>query len=263
MPTSSEALWAFFVAAAIGLTVLVVALAAALTIAQHRFLGLHKTYGQRLLTAQDEERAWVAREVHDDVVQRLAVLRHELDLARGEETVLTPAQRRRLAGLEGEIEDLGVALRQLAHRLHPSTLDHGDIGLALEQLVEEGERIYGLEVQVTVAVPAELRSTELALAAYRIGQEALRNVSKHAGVTRAEIDVSISEGEVVLQVRDRGCGFDKGGRAGEASGHPRGLGLLTIQERARQVGGTAVIASRPGVGTTVTVTMPINGGTRA
>ncbi len=92
-------------------------------------------------------------------------------------------------------------------------------------------------MQVTVAVPAELRSTELALAAYRIGQEALRNVSKHAGVTRAEIDVSVTEGQVVLQVRDRGCGFDKGGRAGEASGHSRGLGLLTIQERARQVGG--------------------------
>jgi signal transduction histidine kinase len=204
----------------------------------------------------------VAREVHDDVVQRLAVLRHELDLARGEETTLTSAQRRRLAGLEGEIEDLGVALRQLAHRLHPSTLDHGDLRLALEQLAEEAGRIYGLEVEVTVVVPADLRSTDLVLAAYRIGQEALRNISKHAGVTRAEIEVSAAEGQVVLQVRDRGCGFDKGGRAGEASGQPRGLGLLTIQERARQVGGSAVIASRPGAGTTVTVTMPINGRTR-
>ncbi len=239
---------------------LVVALGAALVISQHRVLGLHRDYGRRLLATQDQERAWVAREVHDDVVQRIAVLRHEVEGYRALAGVLTPEQERRLEGLDGEIEDLGVALRQLAHRLHPSTLDHGDLRVALAQLAEETGRLHGLFVQVDAELPPDFRAPELTLAAYRIGQEALRNVARHAGVTGARVSAVVRDGRLVLTVRDEGRGFDLHAPAGGAA-RPPGLGLLTMRERAIQAGGSTEIRSAPGEGTTVRVTLPLGGRT--
>lgn len=234
---------------------LVVALGAALVISQHRVLGLHRDYGRRLLATQDEERAWVAREVHDDVVQRIAVLRHEVEGYKAMAGGVSAEQRRRLRGLEGEIEDLGVALRQLAHRLHPSTLDHGDLQVALAQLAEETERLHGLYVQVETDLPPGFRVPELTLAAYRIGQEALRNVARHAGVTGARLSAVARGDQLVLTIHDDGRGFDREAKAGRQRG--AGLGLLTMRERAIQAGGAAEIASAPGEGTTVRVTLPI------
>lgn len=236
---------------------LVVALGAALVISQHRVLGLHRDYGRRLLATQDEERAWVAREVHDDVVQRIAVLRHEIEGYKALAGALTPEQGRRLGGLEGEIEDLGVALRQLAHRLHPSTLDHGDLQVALAQLAEETGRVHGLYVQVEADVPPGFRAPGLVPVAYRIAQEALRNAARHAGVTGARVSAVARGGNLELVIRDEGCGFDPPGRAGQ----PRGarLGLLTMRERAIQAGGTTEVVSAPGQGTTVRVTLPLGG----
>ena len=234
---------------------LVVALGAALVISQHRVLGLHRDYGRRLLATQDEERAWVAREVHDDVVQRIAVLRHEVEGYKAMAGGITAGQRRRLQGLEGEIEDLGVALRQLAHRLHPSTLDHGDIAVALAQLAEETGRLHGLYVQVETDLPPGFRAPELSLAVYRIGQEALRNVALHAGVTGARVSAALRGGRFVLTIRDEGRGFDPEARARRSE--RSGLGLLTMRERAIQAGGAAEIVAAAGEGTTVRVTLPV------
>jgi signal transduction histidine kinase len=253
----SEALWGFFVVAALGLTILVVALGAALVIAQHRFLKLHQAHGRHLLAAQDEERAWVAREVHDDVVQRLAVFRHELAMWESDAGGLTELQRRRLSGLKGEIEDLSVALRALAHRLHPSTIDTGNLRLALEQLAEETERVYGLQVEMNLATMPAVSATDQVLAVYRISQEALRNVARHAGVDRARLTVSIEDDDLALVIRDEGKGFDPESRRRVPRNGGAGLGLLTILERARLVGGSASISSRPGAGTTVRVTIPL------
>lgn len=237
---------------------LLVALGAALVISQHRVLGLHRDYGRRLLATQDEERAWVAREVHDDVVQRIAVLRHEVEGYKAMAGPLTPEQRRRLQGLEGEIEDLGVALRQLAHRLHPSTLDHGDIAVALAQLADETARLHGLYVHVEAGLPPGFRAPELTLAVYRIGQEALRNVARHAGVTGARMAAAVRGEQLVLTITDGGRGFDP--EATLEHGHGAGLGLLTMRERAIQAGGAAEIRSAPGGGTTVRVTLPLGRG---
>lgn len=258
MTDSSEFLWALFVAAAIGFVVLVSAFAAALVLAQRRFLKLQQAYSQHLLRSQDEERAWVAREVHDDVAQRIAVLRHELDLLKRESGAAAgTGERRRFDGLAEEIEDLGVAVRRLAHRLHPATLDQGDLRLALEQLAEDARRGYGLQVQLEIGMVPDLRSSGLALVVYRIGQESLRNVARHAGVASAKLGIRVENGQLVMQIRDEGKGFDPS--RGNGPGKPSGLGLLSIRERAGQVGGTAAIESREGAGTTVQVTLPLRG----
>lgn len=258
MTASSEFLWSLFVAAAIGFVVLVIAFAAALVLAQRRFLKLQRAYGQHLLRSQDEERAWVAREVHDDVAQRIAVLRHELDLLQRESGAGdAEGDRRRFEGIGEEIEDLGVAVRRLAHRLHPATLDQGDLRLALEQLAEDARRAYGLQVQLDIGMVPDLRSSGLALVVYRIGQESLRNIARHAGVATAKLDIRIENGQLVVTIRDDGKGFDSS--AAHPPGKPQGLGLLSMQERAGQVGGTASITSRVGQGTMVRVVLPLRG----
>lgn len=254
MSSSNDTLWSFFVAVALGLTILVVALGAAIVIAQRRFLRLHQVYGRRLLAAQDEERADVAREVHDEAVQRLATFRHELHLL-NEEGGLSITQRRRLKGLGIEVQDMSEMLRGLAHRLHPAAIDHGDLRLVLEQLAEETGRVYGVRVEIDCAAAQGVRDPDVVLTLFRIAQESLRNVKRHADVDRAHLEVRREPAAVVMVVRDAGRGFDLEARAHRPS--TDGLGLLTIQERARLVGGTATVASRPGGGTTVRVTIPL------
>lgn len=252
----TDIIWPVFLAASTALGVVVLAFSAALVLAQRRMMGLQREYGRRLLTTQDEERAWVAREVHDDVAQRIAALRHDLDLLKRESAGpgAGPLDPRRLDGMAAELADLGVTVRRLAHRLHPSTLDQGDLRLALEQLAEDARRGHGLTVQTEIGMVPDLRSSGLALVVYRIGQESLRNIAQHAGTDRARIGIGIEQGQLVMSIEDDGKGFDTATRGGEA-----GLGLLSMRERAAQVGGTATISSQPGQGTKVRVILPLRG----
>lgn len=252
---NDQALWAFFVATSLGLTILILALVAAISISQHRVLKLHRDFSRSLLAAQDGERAWVAREVHDDVMQRVAVFRHELARWEAEATGLSETQRRRMLGLEAELEDLSATLQNLAHRLHPSGLDHGNLEVVLRQLAEECARGFGLQVDLELPTLQPLRAPERILAIYRICQEALRNVSRHAGVARARLKITTQKGALVVTVEDQGRGFD-------ADHHPTGigggLGLLTMRERAALVGGTTRVYSRAGGGTVVRATIPLD-----
>ena len=231
--------------------VLVGALGIAMVIAQRRVVALHRTYAQRLLAAQEAERARVAREVHDDAIQRLAVLRHELqEFGRGDQG-LTAAQSHRLGGIVGEVDDLAVTLRQLAHELHPAVIEQVGLVPALEQLADEVARTAGLTVRLTLPPATVALATDRALALFRIAQEALRNVTRHAGVTDAMLTLEAMDDVVELRIEDRGRGFEPGaGRAGA------GIGLVGIEERARLLGGAAVIRSRPGGGTTVVARIP-------
>lgn len=253
MPASSDALWAFFVVAALGLTILVVAFAAAVAVSQRRFLALHRDYGQRLLMAQDEERAWVAREVHDDAIQRLALFSHELDRW-GAGGALGEQGRRQLSGLRQEVEDLTGSLRGLAHRLHPAALDHGTIQLALEQAVDEARRVTGLAVDAEFEAIPPVRTPGTVLAAYRIVQEALRNAGRHAGVDRVAVSATADRQQLRVVIRDQGRGFDADRGPGRSGS---GIGLQTMRERARLAGGDLTIASRPGQGTVIRLTLPL------
>jgi signal transduction histidine kinase len=229
--------------------VLVGALGAAMVISQRRLVALHRGFAQRLLAAQEEERAHVAREVHDDAVQRLAMVSHELKVFQAA-TQFSSGEHHRLTGIQGDVEDLTVSLRALAHRLHPSVIEQLGLVPALRQLADEMGRA-GLAV--TLGLPAEpppLRA-DRALVLFRVAQEALRNVARHAGVAEAMLRLEASDRGLTLVVEDRGRGFDSSvGRRGA------GLGLLGMNERAALVGGRATVDARPGRGTTVTVSVP-------
>ncbi|MDH5284354.1 MAG: histidine kinase [Gemmatimonadota bacterium] len=246
MPQSPAQLWWVVVAGILALVVVLIAFGIALVIYQRRFLGLHRLYASQLLATQDEERAWVAREVHDDALQRLALLRHECDRVAEFEPPLPEAQREALLAIRQELDDLGVLLRGLAHRLHPALLDQGGLCAALTGLVSEVERSGGPEVRLLLPQQAPRVDAAAALAIYRIAQEALRNVAQHAGASEAHLVLSARDGGCELEVSDAGRGFDA---AGPLPGP--GLGLVAMRERARLAGGKLSVASRRGAGTVV------------
>lgn len=239
--------------AALTLAVILTAFAAALIIYQRRFLQMHRTFADNLLAAHEEERAWVAREVHDDALQRVAMLVHELDeWPNTTEQATNTAER--VAALREELDDLSVMLRRVAHRMHPALIDHAGLVPALQSLAVDVTRSSGVRVEVTDeshADGAAPPSTEHALLVYRIAQEALRNVIKHAGVSQCHMYVAVCPASIELRVTDQGKGF-----VADDSARGKGLGLISMAERARLADGRLEIVSRPGGGTGVRAVIP-------
>jgi signal transduction histidine kinase len=248
--TSAEILWWIFLATVLAVFVLIGGLGIAMVIAQRRLVAVHRSYTQRLLEAHEAERARVAREVHDDAIQRLVMVKHELDELGGGHG-LDAARLRHLDGIRHEVQDLADALRKLAHRLHPSAIEQAGVSVALAQLAEEMERASDLHVELDVPDAPLPLSRDASLALFRIAQESLRNVVRHSGAKRAEVRLRRSGIQAELVIKDSGAGFDPD------AGQPAGIGLVGIDERARLVGGSARIHSAPGSGTLVTVRVPL------
>jgi len=204
-----------------------------------------------LLTVLENERRRIARELHDDLVQRLAVLEIGLARIRRDLPANAAAAGTELLRLEQQTGMLSNDVRRLSHQLHPSVLE--DLGLcaALESLVDEFQSSRSQKIDfLCEGLPAEI-PTSIATAMYRIAQEALRNVAKHAsgrGVLRVT-----REGEMLrLTISDAGPGFN-------AQPDPRrgGLGILSMKERAQLVGGQFSLTSKPGGNTTIDVVIPV------
>lgn len=268
MPASDQLYW-IYLAGALAVGVILAALLAALFIYQRLNLKLHQTYAKKLLDAHEEERAWVAREVHDDALQRVAILQHELsEWDSGEPSVGDGPERAsmrvdalridalRIDALRSELQDLGVMLRRVAHRLHPAIIDQGGLLPALDQLSSDVSRASGIDVETSfedVGHASQL-SRERALMLYRIAQEGLRNVSKHSGAKKARLRTRNTGGGIELSIQDFGQGFESTDPSKSA-----GLGLISMAERTRLADGRFEIRSTPGEGTTIRVTVPVKG----
>ncbi|MCI0455406.1 MAG: ATP-binding protein [Gemmataceae bacterium] len=251
MPSSDSALWTFFLTAALSVALALGGMALFLVLSQRKTLALHRRYARDLLQAQEAERAFVAREVHDDAVQHLAAIANELDAILPKTSPDLGGQR--VKGIVGEVNDLATSLRKLAHRLHPSGIDKGGVVAALQILGHDLHAAHNLEVRLDLPdLPLGLpRETELCM--YRVAQEALRNVVTHSGVHEAEVSVRRDTTVVSLEVKDRGLGFTPGSKAAS------GIGMMSMRERAQLAGGELTVASRPGKGTTVRLTLPAHG----
>jgi signal transduction histidine kinase len=212
--------------------------------------GLRKL-AAKLLHAQEEERRRIAREMHDDWTQRLALL--GIDIAKLEKYLGTPEKARPLLHLmQEQLVALSRDVHTLSRQLHPSILD--DLGLveALRSECAGFARREGIDV---IYLPEEIPSTlpkDVALCVYRIAQEALRNLAKHAAVNKAWVSLQVTGTELVLRVQDEGVGFD----LTSPHSHP-GLGLSGMEERARLIQAKLAILSATGRGTTVEVRVPL------
>jgi signal transduction histidine kinase len=214
------------------------------------------------MEARERERTRWAREIHDETVQGLGALRLKLANARdlGDDAALSDAVGAVLEGLGDEID----GLRHLITELRPAALD--DLGLvpALEALARRAQAIDGLEVQTEFDLRPgyedERLDAELESTVYRVVQEALTNVSRHAQATRAVISVSERDGKVRASVTDDGKGLPESSALGpRGDGLEGGFGMSGMRERAELVGGELELTPGPGGGTTLRLTVPLAG----
>ena len=198
----------------------------------------------RLLDAQEDERARVARELHDDVVQRLASL--AIELARAKKLGDTPARRAALDALQTQLAVLSEDVHGLSRRLHPSTLDDLGLDVAVVSECRGSFERGGPPVDVDVDGEWSDVAAPTRLALFRVVQESLRNVARHAQAAHVRVRLHRHDDRVVLHVHDDGRGFARD----DAAFRP-GLGLSSMAERVRLVGGELSVVSSPGQGTTI------------
>ena len=199
----------------------------------------------RLIATQEEERGKIARELHDDLAQRTAVIDMELERLT---PLLLPSAEGALSAVREHLAELSGAIREVSHRLHPGVI--ADLGLpaALKQLVQEFKDLGGDVRYVGRNQTAPELSVEHATNLYRIAQEALQNARKHAPGSSVRVVFAAQDQQVRLSIEDNGPGFNL-----DEVRHGRGLGLLSMQERARTAGATLTLRTKPGSGTRISV----------
>ena len=203
----------------------------------------------RLISAQEEERKRIAREIHDDYSQRLALL--SIDLENVEEEIESPSANQKLHRIWDGIGEIGTDLHSLSHRLHSSTLE--SLGLVAGAKAFCSEFAEQQEIQVDFAdenVPRDVPG-DAALCLFRIVQEGLRNIKRHSGTDRAEVRLDCSGEKLHLSVVDRGRGFDVNNRSSRS-----GIGIRGMEERLRSLGGHLEVHSRPMAGTRIDAWLP-------
>jgi signal transduction histidine kinase len=208
----------------------------------------------RLITAQEAERTRIARELHDDVGQRVASLSIALSALKRKVGHRLEGVDDEFSTLQGETMSLSKDLRDLSHDLHPGALEHVGLVEALKTRCEELNLDSSFDARVDVADGWSEVPYDIAVCLYRVAQEALRNVARHAHATTAQISLARQNGQVVMQVIDDGRGFEAGGAA-----EHRGLGLVSMDERVRMLGGTFEVRAAENTGTVVVATVPIGG----
>ena len=208
-----------------------------------------------LFNVQEEERQRVARELHDDVGQRLSLLNLLLNsLASLDSAKLDPEATQKIADARSHVEALSTDVRGMSHQLHPAILDDLGLSAALKSLVKEFGSREGMPATYVSRNLPSIPSQPAATAIYRITQEALRNVAKHAGVTSVKVILEAQDSNLHLEIRDLGVGFDTDSEGN--SDATAGLGMITMKERARLAHGTLSVASALGEGTIVTADIP-------
>jgi PAS domain S-box-containing protein len=201
---------------------------------------------RKLIEAQEQERVRIARELHDDITQRLAMLAVELgQLQHNASDVPTKVQ-----GFRKELAQISKDVQALSHDLHSSKLEYLGVVTAMRSWCQEFSKRQKLEVDFKSDVSSILRS-ELGVGLFRVLQEALHNAVRHSGVKRVEVQLLEHSNAVHLIVSDSGQGFDV-----EAALQGKGLGLTSMRERVRLLNGTIAIESKPMSGTTVQVRVP-------
>jgi len=222
--------------------------------AEHSLLQSHarvRDLAGRLITAQEAERTRIARELHDDVGQRVASVSIAMSAIRRQLTDAPAQVRSDLAALQKETIALAKDLRSLSHELHPGMLEHLGLADALRTRCDEASVETGIPVICRVGSGVNAVGADVSLCLYRVAQEALRNVARHAQARQATLSLSSQNGNLVMNITDDGRGFDAGAAAQHA-----GLGLISLDERVRMLDGTLEIKSSPGAGTTISVTLP-------
>ena len=206
----------------------------------------------QLIQAREDECARIARELHDDFSQNVALISLSLDQLRQDPPRSTAELRERTQEIFNQTSELSTEIHRMSHDLHPSKLDQLGLVTALRSMCVELSRSYGLRIEFKHNdVPVTLQK-EISICLYRIVQESLNNVIKYSGAKDACVEVRGDGHTIQLRIEDWGKGFDI-----ESARSKKGLGLLSMRERLRLVGGTVLIDSRIARGTKIDVEVPL------
>ena len=210
-----------------------------------------KDLGGRLIAAQEEERRRVARELHDDFNQRLAVLSLELEQL-GQKIQKPLNLRESVKRLQSQAQEIAAEIHRLSYKLHPSKLDHVGLAVAVKSLCAELTQSGKLKVDFhQTGFPAAL-NRDVTLCVFRIAQEGLRNCVKHSTAESARVVLTKTRNAVRLVVSDNGCGFNAKTPLIE-----KGLGFISMKERLHVLGGKMNVYSRPLRGTRIEISVPL------
>jgi len=209
-----------------------------------------RSLSRALLVAQEEERTRLARELHDDISQRLALLVIEIRQLhqQADDKEFAP----QLEELSLAVESLSTDVHRIAHALHPAKLDLLGLLPAVKRHCQEVEHHSGITVELSGGNLPDSLSRDAALCLYRIIQESLANVVRHSGSKRASVDLRRVNGTITVMIADDGRGFETG-----SVGADRGMGIVSMRERLSMINGEISIQSRPGAGTEIRAWVPV------
>jgi signal transduction histidine kinase len=207
--------------------------------------------GGRLIHAQEAERSRIARELHDDISQQLALLGIEIQRMVEALPETAAPMRSRLQEIWGKTHEISQDVQRISHQLHSSKLEHLGLVAALKSLLHEFTRKHHIGGQIRFRdIPAP-PDKEVSLTLFRVAQEALRNVGKHSAATSIRIELVGESAGWLMRISDDGVGFDASAKIFG------GLGMISMKERLRLVNGELSIWSRPGLGTQVEARVPL------
>ncbi len=211
---------------------------------------------QEITRAQEEERRRIARELHDETAQDLIILLRQVDELALAADKPSPESSASLEELRRKTSEILDGVHRFSQDLRPSVLD--DLGLlpALEWLTADLTEHFGIAVEMKVEGSVRRLPPEIELVVFRIAQEALRNVWKHSGASKARVTLKFGDDKAVLTVEDEGKGFKLPAKMGDLTVAGK-LGLTGMKERAQLIGGKLILKSKPGRGTKVTLEFPV------
>ncbi|HXK40190.1 MAG TPA: sensor histidine kinase, partial [Candidatus Paceibacterota bacterium] len=213
---------------------------------------VHELSG-KLINAQEEERGRIARELHDDLSQRIALTSILLEEVRGADDA-SRFVKSKLGDIIAQILTLATDMHRLSHELHPAKISQLGLEPALRSYCRDIQAAYPVKVNFeAVGLPFHLPD-DISLCFYRVAQESLQNVVRHSGANTANVSIKLNESGLKMTISDDGCGFDTNDVRTKDS-----LGLISIDERMRSVSGEAKIHSTPGSGTTIEAIVSLNG----
>jgi two-component system sensor histidine kinase UhpB len=253
VPSETVEYWRLLLTAGLAVLILLGAFVGSVLIQQRRYLAVTRSLSGRLLLAQEEERSAVARELHDGLIQRVVLLGSELSRMPRTGQPLGAELTAWQQSFRAELFDVADEIRRIAHGMHPAVLDTLGLTAALESLAGEFFFSDGLSVRFLVEGDLPETPANVSLGIYRVAQEGLRNVARHAGVKEAELRVATAHGGIAVEV------INQLGKAPNLTAAANGFGLKSVAERVRLLDGRYSFSSDPVGGTRLVVWVPLRG----
>ena len=213
---------------------------------------------REMLAARETEAGRIARELHDDIGQRLALVSIGLSHLRKTVGPTETGTKEEISKLQEQTSSISKSIRELSHELHPTALQHTGLAVALQMACEEVSRVTGLDVQLVADGDTADLPAEVALGLFRVAQEGLNNAVRHAGGRSIHVSLRRASHNVMLTIADDGRGFSPSSAPSRS-----GLGLHSMIQRISLVGGTVTVDSAPGTGTRIRAQVPLHGGSSA